>query len=98
MSSSSFLYILLISSLFSATLIMGQSSGGEEEEEEEVPEPDPLYPKCWLRQGECLDDNVGPLVRGGGKPQINQNVLQVINETFTLDDCVEHCHKNEDCR
>merc|ERR1712020_370612 len=32
------------------------------------------YPQCWIRKGECLDNNEPPL-REAIKPQINHNVI-----------------------
>lgn len=54
------------------------------------------YPKCWLKTGECLDQNVGPLMKGV-RPQNNTNVVEVRNATFSLDDCVTHCMNNDKC-
>lgn len=56
-----------------------------------------LYPKCWIKYGECLDQNKGPLLKGV-KPQINQNIVgESISNITSLDDCVSECVKNPDC-
>ena len=70
-------------------------SSAEEEGEEE--EEDTLYPQCWLKKGECLDQNVGPLEKYE-RPENNPNIVEVRNETDSLDDCVEHCVNNANCR
>lgn len=55
------------------------------------------YPECWIREGECLDDNAGPLLEGV-KPQINQNVVDVVEDVQDFDACASQCVMNQDCR
>ena len=56
------------------------------------------YPKCWIRRGECLDNNEPPL-RAAIKPQINHNVIgNSIANITTVDECADECYDNPDCR
>ena len=56
------------------------------------------YPQCWIRYGECLDNNEPPL-KEAVKPQINHNVVgESIFNVTSVDACSEECHDNADCR
>ncbi len=56
-----------------------------------------LYPSSWLKSGECLDKNVGPLKKGV-VPQINTNVVDVLQVDGGVDDCVTQCMNETACR
>ena len=56
------------------------------------------YPDCWVRTGECLDSNEGPLT-AGVTPQKNPNVVgDAVPNVASFDDCAEVCFNNEECR
>ena len=62
------------------------------------------YPACWIRHGECLDNNEPPLRVASTddqvaiKPQINHNVVGDSLPSDSLDDCAEKCFDNVECR
>lgn len=62
------------------------------------------YPQCWIRRGECLDNNEPPLRVASTddqvaiKPQINHNVVGDSLPSASLDDCAEKCFDNVECR
>ena len=55
------------------------------------------YPSCWVKSGECLDQNKGPLMVGV-VPQINPNVIMAVSNVTSFDDCVSQCVDNVACR
>ena len=57
-----------------------------------------LYPKCWIKKGECLDSNVGPLIEAVA-PQINHNIVKNASMGVeSLDDCASQCFNETECR
>ena len=71
--------------LFSLFAFISLSSGG-------------LYPKCWVKKGECLDGNVGPLIEAVA-PQINHNIVKNASMGVeSLDDCASQCFNETECR
>ena len=71
--------------LFSLFAVISLSSGG-------------LYPKCWIKKGECLDSNVGPLIEAVA-PQINHNIVKNASMGVeSLDDCASQCFNETECR
>ena len=71
--------------LFSLFAFISLSSGG-------------LYPKCWIKKGECLDSNVGPLIEAVA-PQINHNIVKNASMGVeSLDDCASQCFNETECR
>ena len=57
-----------------------------------------MYPECWIKRGECLDNNVGPLIEAV-TPQINHNIVKnATMDVDTLDDCAQQCFNDSDCR
>ena len=71
--------------LFSLFAFISLSSGG-------------LYPKCWIKKGECLDSNVGPLIQAVA-PQINHNIVKNASMGVeSLDDCASQCFNETECR
>ena len=57
-----------------------------------------LYPECWIKNGECLDNNVGPLIEAV-TPQINHNIVKNASmDVETLDDCAQQCFNDTECR
>ncbi len=56
------------------------------------------YPVCWIKNGECLDGNVGPLIEAI-KPQINHNIAnESVMNVMSLDDFAKECLKETECR
>ena len=56
------------------------------------------YPTCWIRRGECLDNNEPTLVEWV-KPQINHNIIGDSIENITsVTQCAETCSDNPECR
>ena len=56
------------------------------------------YPPCWIRRGECLDNNEPPL-REAIKPQVNHNVIgNSIANITSVDACADECYDNSECR
>jgi len=71
--------------LFSLFAFISLSSGG-------------LYPKCWIKKGECLDSNVGPLIQAVA-PQMNHNIVKNASMGVeSLDDCASQCFNETECR
>ena len=71
--------------LFALSTVASLSNGG-------------MYPECWIKRGECLDNNVGPLIEAI-PPQINHNILK--NATMnveSIDDCAQQCFNETNCR
>ena len=57
-----------------------------------------MYPKCWIKKGECLDNNVGPLIEAI-PPQINHNIVKNASMGVeSLDDCAQQCFNETECR
>ena len=57
-----------------------------------------MYPECWIKNGECLDNNVGPLIEAV-TPQINHNIVKNASmDVATLDDCAQQCYNDTECR
>ena len=57
-----------------------------------------MYPECWIKNGECLDNNVGPLIEAV-TPQINHNIVKNASmDVETLDDCAQQCFNDTECR
>ena len=57
-----------------------------------------MYPECWIKRGECLDNNVGPLI-AAVTPQINHNIVKNASmDVATLDDCAQQCFNDTECR
>ena len=63
------------------------------------------YPPCWIRNGECLDNNEPPLrvastpEKVAIKPQINHNVIgDSIADVHSVDECSEKCFDHPECR
>ena len=54
------------------------------------------YPDSWIRKGECLDMNEGPLLIGV-KPQINQNIINS-TKADNFGECVSQCKDYNECR
>ena len=62
-----------------------------------------MYPECWIRKGECLDGNAGPLVESVNphlvKPQINHNIVKhALMNVMSVDDCAQQCFNETECR
>ena len=56
------------------------------------------YPTCWIKKGECLDNNEPQLVEWV-KPQINHNVIgDSIENVTSVTQCSEKCFDNPECR
>ena len=56
------------------------------------------YPTCWIKRGECLDNNEPALVEWV-KPQINHNIIGDSIENITsVTQCAETCSDNPECR
>lgn len=55
------------------------------------------YPTCWIRRGECLDNNEPPL-QVPIKPQINHNIIGNSIESASASACAEHCFDHPECR
>ncbi len=58
------------------------------------------YPSCWVRMGECLDSNAGPL-KVGVTPQMNPNVIgESVKNVESFEECSSLCFRkeNETCR
>ena len=56
------------------------------------------YPTCWIKKGECLDNNEPQLVEWV-KPQINHNVIgDSIENVTSVTQCSEKCFHNPECR
>lgn len=56
------------------------------------------YPECWIKAGECLDHNQGPLLIGV-KPANNSNVIdEAIPFIDTFDECIKRCMADEECQ
>ena len=57
-----------------------------------------MYPECWIKNVECLDGNVGPLIEAV-KPQINHNIVKhALMNVMSLDDCAQQCFNETECR
>ena len=56
------------------------------------------YPRTWIKSGECLDGNVGPLVLGT-TPPVNPNVVgEAVQNVASINDCADACRGNLDCK
>ena len=56
------------------------------------------YPPCWIKNGECLDNNE-PALREWQKPQINHNIIgDSIENVDSVTKCSEECFDNPECR
>ena len=56
------------------------------------------YPRPWIKSGECLDANVGPLVLGT-TPPVNPNVVgEAVQSVANINDCADACRGNSDCK
>ena len=56
------------------------------------------YPRPWIKSGECLDSNVGPLVLGT-TPSENPNVIgETVQNVATINDCADVCKNNSECK
>ena len=56
------------------------------------------YPRPWIKSGECLDGNVGPLVLGTTPPE-NPNVIgETVQNVATINDCADVCRNNSECK
>lgn len=56
------------------------------------------YPRTWIKSGECLDSNVGPLVLGTTPPE-NPNVIgEAVQNVATINDCADVCRSNSECK
>ena len=56
------------------------------------------YPRTWIKSGECLDGNVGPLVLGT-TPPVNPNVVgEAVQNVASINDCADACRGNSDCK
>ncbi len=55
------------------------------------------YPRSWVKTGECLDNNVGPLVLGTTPPD-NPNVIDTVEGVINFNDCADKCANHSDCR
>lgn len=56
------------------------------------------YPRCWVREGECLDSNAGPL-QVGVTPQTNPNVIgEAVQGVHDFENCSSLCFQEDECR
>ena len=71
--------------VFLLSIVLSLSNGG-------------MYPECWIKRGECLDNNVGPLIEAV-TPQINHNIVKnATMDVGSLDDCAQQCFNDTECR
>jgi len=55
-------------------------------------------PKCWIREGECLDLNEPPLkMDTRTKPQLNRNVIAAVKNVPNIDMCMSKCEEQDGC-
>ena len=83
------LFLALAVSFGVLTAVRAQSS---DDDEEPIPQ---LYPQSWTRHGECLDLNAGPLIKDVFV-ESNNNTVDVLNQTYSVDECMDHCLNNDD--
>jgi len=56
-------------------------------------------PKCWIREGECLDLNEPPLdMVDRTKPQLNRNVIAAVKNVANIDMCMSKCELEAECK